>query len=487
MNIQSPSLHAASREPAPSRLPAAQSPTASGDPAGFASLLRQTQAAPAAAPPAAPQATPAPPAPQAPPPQQSPSAPVSPTATGQDRGASAAPASAHAAAPAAPDGQRPDADPMDNPSTTGATPAPAARDKPRPAGPTGLAQREGKGGRRVQADALTDGLDDTPTGLPIDAVTDQPTDVITLVTTDPTTAGLSDPNTAAAAAAAKAGAAPLPPVPEALPGPTAAPWLAALQPAQRSSGLGPVSVAAPDPSTSTSTSTSASAATTAPAADPVTDPAAADALPASAAANSGLFAQALAESSGVDTAPLVAPAAPREGAARSVDAPIAIGAGFVPTPNLGSTSAAPVAVALAAPVAAPAFAQELGLRMSVLAQGGVQHAELHLNPAEMGPVSVQIVIDGSRARVDFGADVAATRAAIEAGLPALAGALREAGFTLTGGGVSQHSQGRSGHSGGGPAAPRMRRIEGPAIDALTGAARTAARGTVALGGLDLYA
>ena len=491
MNIQSPSLHAASREPAPSRLPPAQSPTASGDPAGFASLLRQTQAAPAAAPPAAPQATPAPPAPQAPPPQQSPSAPVSPTATGQDRGASAAPASAHAAAPAAPDGQRPDADPMDNPSTTGATPAPAARDKPRPAGPTGLAQREGKGGRRVQADALTDGLDDTPTGLPIDAVTDQPTDVITLVTTDPTTAGLSDPNTAAAAAAAKAGAAPLPPVPEALPGPTAAPWLAALQPAQRSSGLGPVSVTAPDPSTSTSTSTSASAATTAPAADPVTDPvadpAAADALPASAAANSGLFAQALAESSGVDTAPLVAPAAPREGAARSVDAPIAIGAGFVPTPNLGSTSAAPVAVALAAPVAAPAFAQELGLRMSVLAQGGVQHAELHLNPAEMGPVSVQIVIDGSRARVDFGADVAATRAAIEAGLPALAGALREAGFTLTGGGVSQHSQGRSGHSDGGPAAPRMRRIEGPAIDALTGAARTAARGTVALGGLDLYA
>ena len=159
----------------------------------------------------------------------------------------------------------------------------------------------------------------------------------------------------------------------------------------------------------------------------------------------------------------------------------------MPTPNLGSTSAAPVAVALAAPVAAPAFAQELGLRMSVLAQGGVQHAELHLNPAEMGPVSVQIVIDGSRARVDFGADVAATRAAIEAGLPALAGALREAGFTLTGGGVSQHSQGRSGHSDGGPAAPRMRRIEGPAIDALTGAARTAARSTVALGGLDLYA
>ena len=35
----------------------------------------------------------------------------------------------------------------------------------------------------------------------------------------------------------------------------------------------------------------------------------------------------------------------------------------------------------------------------------------------------------------FAADVAATRAVLEAGLPELAGALREAGLTLVGGGV----------------------------------------------------
>ena len=82
------------------------------------------------------------------------------------------------------------------------------------------------------------------------------------------------------------------------------------------------------------------------------------------------------------------------------------------------------------------------MQVSLLAQSGVQTAELHLNPADMGPVSVQIVMEGNQARVDFGADVAATRKAIEAGMPELASALLDAGFTLAGGGVSQHAKGQ---------------------------------------------
>ena len=82
--------------------------------------------------------------------------------------------------------------------------------------------------------------------------------------------------------------------------------------------------------------------------------------------------------------------------------------------------------------------------MSVLVKDGVQQAELHLNPAETGPVSIAITLEGTQAHVEFGADLAATRQAIENGLPALASALRDAGFTLAGGGVAQHSR-----SGGG--------------------------------------
>ncbi len=77
--------------------------------------------------------------------------------------------------------------------------------------------------------------------------------------------------------------------------------------------------------------------------------------------------------------------------------------------------------------------------MTLLVRAGVEQARIELNPAEMGPVAVQIALDGGGARIDFHADVAATRQAIEASLPSLASALHDAGLTLTGGGVFQQS------------------------------------------------
>jgi len=90
-----------------------------------------------------------------------------------------------------------------------------------------------------------------------------------------------------------------------------------------------------------------------------------------------------------------------------------------------------------------AFAGALGHQVALWVRDGVQEARLHLHPAELGPVAVQIALDGQAARVDFTAPVAATRDSIEQSLPALAAALRESGFTLTGGGVSSHAGGRS--------------------------------------------
>ena len=161
-----------------------------------------------------------------------------------------------------------------------------------------------------------------------------------------------------------------------------------------------------------------------------------------------------------------------------------------PAPNAGTAGAAPIAVPIATPLGAPDFAAALGLRLAVLAKDGVQTAELHLNPADMGPVSVQIVMDGTQARVDFGADMAATRQAIEAGLPELASALAEAGFTLAGGGVSQHAGGRGSGSGSSadPRTPEGRRTGTFAADDDTQQRVTAAaRRVVARGGIDLFA
>jgi flagellar hook-length control protein FliK len=156
----------------------------------------------------------------------------------------------------------------------------------------------------------------------------------------------------------------------------------------------------------------------------------------------------------------------------------------------GAATANPLAatptLTLATPVDSPDFAQALGVQLSVLARDGVQHAELHLNPADMGPVSVHIVMQGTQAHIDFGADLAATRQAIENGLPGLAGAMRDAGFTLAGGGVSQHSSHRDDGNGTHGSAPRRvdGREGGRGDDMSAGHVR---RHTVRAGGVDLYA
>ncbi|PPE67873.1 flagellar hook-length control protein FliK [Caldimonas caldifontis] len=92
---------------------------------------------------------------------------------------------------------------------------------------------------------------------------------------------------------------------------------------------------------------------------------------------------------------------------------------------------------LATPVHDPDFPEALAQSITVLTRQGVQEAKLHLNPAEMGTVSVHIAVNGQQAQVDFAASASATRAALEASLSHLAAALHSAGLTLTGGGVSQ--------------------------------------------------
>ena len=133
------------------------------------------------------------------------------------------------------------------------------------------------------------------------------------------------------------------------------------------------------------------------------------------------------------------PAAPD---ASNALAALAGAAGAAPTVNApanapADASAAPAEAHLPMPLHSPAFAPALGAQVSLFAADGVQTARLQINPAEMGPISVQIMVNGNAAQVDFQADRAATRDLIEAALPALASALQDAGLTLTGGGVSQ--------------------------------------------------
>jgi flagellar hook-length control protein FliK len=100
-----------------------------------------------------------------------------------------------------------------------------------------------------------------------------------------------------------------------------------------------------------------------------------------------------------------------------------------------ATPVPPFEARLAVAIDSPAFAPALAHQLTWLAGEGVQHARLTLNPVEMGPLAVKIVLDGTQARIDFSADLPATRAAIEASLPTLAASLNDSGLTLAGGGV----------------------------------------------------
>ncbi|HEY9109889.1 MAG TPA: flagellar hook-length control protein FliK, partial [Roseateles sp.] len=141
-----------------------------------------------------------------------------------------------------------------------------------------------------------------------------------------------------------------------------------------------------------------------------------------------------------------------------------------------------------APLHSNAFAPELGARVSLLAVDGVQQAELQLNPADMGPVSVQITVDGSQAQVSFHALQAETRQALEQSLPDLAAALQGQGLTLSGGGVFQQAQRDADHGEDRSDAGRSPRASRSGNDRVGGtAAATTAPVRRTVGLLDTFA
>lgn len=86
-----------------------------------------------------------------------------------------------------------------------------------------------------------------------------------------------------------------------------------------------------------------------------------------------------------------------------------------------------------------ALAEKVSLWVNTARTDGPMTAELHLNPADMGPIQVKIALEGQSAQVDFAAAAAETRKAIEASMSALSSALSDVGLNLTGGGVSSQT------------------------------------------------
>lgn len=150
------------------------------------------------------------------------------------------------------------------------------------------------------------------------------------------------------------------------------------------------------------------------------------------------FAAALAAAAPAHAEAQAAPASATPPGLQALAASAATGgAGAAPGP-----SAFPVlhqAALPSQPLDAP-FAGDLAAEVRVMVEGGLQQAELHLNPADLGPIRIQLAIRDQSADISFAAAHATTREGIEQSLPALREMLAEQGLSLGQAGVDAGAQ-----------------------------------------------
>jgi flagellar hook-length control protein FliK len=137
-----------------------------------------------------------------------------------------------------------------------------------------------------------------------------------------------------------------------------------------------------------------------------------------------------------------------------------------------------------------AFGGDVAAEVQLMAEGGLQHAELRLNPVELGPVRIELTVNAGAADISFAAAHATTREGLSQALPALREMLASQGLQLGHAGVGAGTGGQGGHAD--PSAWR-----GPERSDRSGSSRGAteaapiAQGTAAVqrgrGLLDLYA
>ena len=101
----------------------------------------------------------------------------------------------------------------------------------------------------------------------------------------------------------------------------------------------------------------------------------------------------------------------------------------------------PPPAALSSPVGTPAWHDELGNQLMMMAHQGLDSASLRLSPEHLGPLEVRISMQDGNTSVWFGATNADTRAALDQSLPRLREMFASQGMNLTDSGVFRDAPG----------------------------------------------
>jgi flagellar hook-length control protein FliK len=117
----------------------------------------------------------------------------------------------------------------------------------------------------------------------------------------------------------------------------------------------------------------------------------------------------------------------------------------------------------------PQLTNDLAANVRLLSNQGGGEAKLHLNPAELGRMSISVATEGNETKVVFVVETAQARQSIESALPRLKEMLEQSGLSLTDSDVSerrsQQSQTQSeGGSGDGSAESQHRAAHSPGDD-----------------------
>ncbi|MFO1282233.1 MAG: flagellar hook-length control protein FliK [Burkholderiales bacterium] len=190
-------------------------------------------------------------------------------------------------------------------------------------------------------------------------------------------------------------------------------------------------------------------------------------------------------SAGIEPAELAAAAdSPAEsGSAERDAAPVAAKA--PETPSIATAALAgptpappPPVVAIGAPIDSAAFAPALADEVVRLVQIRSDRVELHVRPAELGPIDVAVSFDGREAQLVVHAAHPDARVALENSLPGLRALLADAGIALSGASIQDGRASRDGQSPPPRDEASPRRGENPAPVTLATWSRRAGAGLV---------
>ncbi len=103
----------------------------------------------------------------------------------------------------------------------------------------------------------------------------------------------------------------------------------------------------------------------------------------------------------------------------------------VPTPQTaGATHTAVAQATVSTPLHQPQWGEDFSQKVTWLATQRTQSAELHLNPAQLGPLEISLKLHGDQATLQFTSAHAAVRDAIEQSIPRLRDMLADSGISL---------------------------------------------------------